>query len=128
MPTTITFTNDKKFGASNKPIANLIIHAPVTKLNFNALIDTGSDYIVIPHAALSLGWKPPPTSTIWVTTASGKVSLTAAKHVTVEVEGHTFSTEVVFSPAISGKGALLGRVDLLGLFEVGMDNTQWLWK
>ena len=128
MPTTIIFSNDKKFGVGNKPIANLIVHAPITKLNFNALIDTGSDYIVITHAALALGWKYPPMSTIVVATVNGNVSLTVAKRVTVEVEGQTFSTDVVFSPAITGKGALLGRVDLLGLFEVGMDNAQWLWK
>lgn len=128
MATTITFTKDKKFGALNKPIANVIVHAPLTKLNFNALVDTGSDYIVIPSGALSSGWKYPPKSTVAVATASGTVSLTIAKGVSVEVEGHVFTTDVVFSPAIKGKGALLGRVDLLGIFEVGMDNTQWLWK
>ncbi|PWU19920.1 MAG: hypothetical protein C5B50_05675 [Verrucomicrobia bacterium] len=128
MATTITFTNDKKFGSSNKPIANLVVHAPLSKLNFNALVDTGADYIVIPHGALVLGWKHPPKSTVSVATVGGTLPLTIAKGVTVEVEGQTFTTDIVFSPSITGKGALLGRVDLLGLFEVGMDNTQWLWK
>ena len=124
MPT-VHYTNHKSFGSSHKPIANVELHTPTGTVNFNALIDTGADYTVFPDSYLSM-WPKMPTSTIPVRSVSGSAVYTIIYGQLITVEGFKLKADVLFSPTLA-KGALLGRVDLLTAFQVGLDSSQWLW-
>jgi hypothetical protein len=91
--------------------------------SFNCLLDTGSDYTLLPDALLPL-LGIVPTSTITFSTVSGsKTTLPFIPMVNLKVEGYSISRGVAFYS--SGFIPILGRNEAISAFNFGFDENYW---
>ncbi len=92
---------------------------------FQCLVDTGSDYTILPiSAATAIGLTPsgPPVTFRSV----GGVAYTLPSHsaVYIEIQGYLTIGTVVFSTA-AGFSPIIGRLELIQAFDIGMDASNW---
>ena len=96
------------------------------KYKLQCLVDTGSDYTVLPTAATAaaIALSGP---AITFNTAGG-VAYTLPSHPAVDliVEGYAITVPVAFS-ASTAFTPLLGRLELVEAFDAGFDATNWYW-
>lgn len=99
--------------------------------NYNCLVDTGSDYTLLPDSLLPvLGLTP--SSLITFRTAGG-TSYTlpyeppppTGAGIRLVIEGVPKRLGVAFYS--SGFTPILGRIEALSTFDIGFDNTNWFY-
>ena len=92
------------------------------------LVDTGASLLMFPASfAAPVGLSLAAGHVISTTTGAGATAMTLLTGVTVEVEGVSIVTDVLFnphpaSPAVLGRNALFAA-----LGTVGFDATAWHW-
>lgn len=125
--TTISFPNSRPY-SGNRPYADVILNpsfpgGPTHK----CLVDTGADYLQLPASAAPLAGisliGAAPTS---VSTVAGATTLQLVKGVDVDIEGYSVTVDVLFDPTNSSL-PIAGRQLLLKAFDLGFNNTHWLW-
>ena len=125
-----TFTRHKSLSSANRfrAYADVYVTDPYTgtkSATFQCLVDTGSDYTILPlSAATAIGLTPsgPP---ITFRTAGGTThSLPSHSWVDMIIEGYHIIGPVVFSDAIDFS-PIVGRLELVQAFDIGMDVTEW---
>lgn len=128
--TALTFGNAKPLTPTHnyRAYADVVMTNPAgTKKSsiLQCLVDTGSDYTILPMSiAKVIGvtpWGPP----IKFRTAGG-VSYTLPSHPSVDliVEGYAIKVQVAFSSA-AGFTPILGRLEMVEAFDVGLDTINW---
>jgi hypothetical protein len=126
MPT-ITFPNSSLY-SGNRPYADVILNptfpgAPTHK----CLVDSGADYLQLPaSAAGSVGVALIGAAATTVTTVAGAATLQLVPGLLVDIEGYRVTVDVLFDPTNS-TFPIAGRQLLLSAFDVGLNNTHWLW-
>jgi hypothetical protein len=97
------------------------------KYKLLCLVDTGSDYSVLPTAAATAAAIALTGPAITFSTAGG-VAYTLPSHPAVDliVEGYAITVPVAFS-ASAAFTPLLGRLELVEAFDAGFDATNWYW-
>lgn len=133
MPITpATFASSKPLDAARNHRAYADVrlttaNGTVKSSTLQCLVDTGSDYTVLPlSAATSVGIVP---SGPWVTfrTAGGaNYRLRSHLGVNLEVEGYAIVAQVIFSQATAFT-PILGRLELVAAFDAGFDTSNWYW-
>jgi predicted aspartyl protease len=130
MSITIVFNNSKPFDPSdNRPYADVAItdsRGNSISPTYVCLVDTGSDYIVLPYGAASRIALSGNKKTLRGVT--GSMVLDFETNLYVVIEGLLIKTDVLFesSPA-SGFVPILGRAAILTAFDLGMDVGNWLY-
>jgi predicted aspartyl protease len=125
--TTITFLNSCPF-TGNRPYADvklnpLIPNSPTHK----CLVDTGADYLQLPASAASKSCISLSNSVrTTVNTVAGVTSLQLVHGVVAEIEGTRATIDVLFDTTNSFP-PIAGRQLLLKAFNLGFNNTHWLW-
>jgi predicted aspartyl protease len=129
---TTAFGHWKGLGASPfRAYADVQMFGPagVNSSIIQCLVDTGSDYTILPLAiASSIGIQTTGTPIVPVTfRTAGGVQYTLPLHpaVDIRVEGYRIQVPVVFSPAAFSP--IVGRQELLAAFDLGFDTGQWYW-
>jgi predicted aspartyl protease len=91
------------------------------------LVDTGSDYTILPMSIATAVGITPTGPPITFRTANG-ASYTLPSHPSVDliVEGYHITVFVVFSSAAAFT-PILGRLELVTAFDIGLDTTNWYW-
>jgi hypothetical protein len=91
------------------------------------LVDTGSDYTILPvSAATAVGIVPSGPSVTFRTAGGATYSLPSHPTVRLEVEGYAITVPVAFSTA--GRfSPILGRLELVAAFDAGFDTSNWYW-
>ena len=91
------------------------------------LVDTGSDYTVLPMSMATAVGIVPSGLPVTFRTAAG-VSYSLPSHPTVDliVEGYRINTPVAFSTAASFI-PILGRLEAVAAFDIGFDVANWYW-
>jgi hypothetical protein len=89
------------------------------------LVDTGSDYTILPLAAARAIGITPSASVALQTAAGTTTSLVVHPSLDLQVEGWLLSgTRVAFSPA-PGFTPVVGRIELMSAFDFGFDQRAW---
>ena len=129
MPT-ITFPNSKPYDPiDNRPYAAVaLLHGARKSPTFPCLVDTGSDFIVLPTSAASLIGLPLSGTKKTYRGVTGSASFDFEIGLQVDVEGCVITTDVLFAPtATVGFVPILGRVAILAAFDLGFNVSDWLW-
>ena len=127
--TTVTYSNARAY-SGNRPYSNVTLSGIQGNpdVNFKALVDTGADYLQLPHsAALTAGINLSSAQSQSVRGATGTSSMLFVRGISVEVEGKSVVVDCFFDPTNSSS-ALLGRQCLLAAVEAGFNTTEWLWE
>lgn len=133
MPITpATFANSKLLnrGRNYRAYADVVVTNATGTVNssiIQCLVDTGSDYTVLPlSAATAVGIVP---SGPWVpfrTAGGATYRLQSHLGVLLVVEGYAITVQVAFSTA-RGFSPILGRLELAAAFDTGFDTSNWYW-
>jgi len=112
----------------NRPYAEVEVFGPAGSTGiFDALVDTGADYLTLPSSVAGQVGITVTGSSITMKTASGTMTGTLVSGVSVKVEGQSVTVEVLFDPS-NTTPPLLGRSCLLAAVEAGFNTTEWLWR
>lgn len=114
---------------ANRAYADVRIAGPAaSSLTWVCLVDTGSDFTILPMAAAMAAGITPSGSAVTFQTAGGaRYSLPSHAPVPLIIEGYLVpNARVVFS-AGQGFSPILGRGELLAAFDVGFSRTDWFW-
>jgi predicted aspartyl protease len=97
------------------------------KAKFNCLVDTGSDYTILPQRAAMAAGLALTGPKVRFRTAGGTI-YSLPSHLTVDlvVEGYPVTGQVLFSSA-KGFTPILGRWEIVSAFDCGFDTTNWHW-
>ena len=132
--TSIKFANTSALTATTTtPRAEgdlLLVGTPRTKdQGFgDVLIDSGSDYVVLPvKAGFDARLALPPRPTTSLGGVGGSVPVTLVKNVALEFEKHAIRADVMFDYSNSVK-PLFGRSGIQALKELGIDRNDWHWN
>ena len=128
----IAFANSKPYDLiDNRPYSGLtLLHSSGAPRSptYRCLVDSGSDYIVLPiSAAASVGIR---LSRMRKTLhgVTGSASFFFEPALLVDVEGYRITADVLFDPSPSAAFVpLLGRAAMLAAFDVGFTVVEWLW-
>jgi hypothetical protein len=95
------------------------------------MVDTGSDYTILPLGLAGAVGIVPSGGLVSITTVAGtSVSLSSHSPVDLEIEGYAISLRtVLFSPfsTVGGFIPILGRPELIAAFDFGFTVTDWHW-
>jgi predicted aspartyl protease len=130
--TIVTYTQQRLF-SGNRPYSNVTLLAAhpyyaYSNVNFQALVDTGADYLQLPASAaatagIDLNSRGVPQN---VHGATGTAVLIFVTGIDVEIEGKVITVDAFFDPT-NLSSALLGRQALLTAVEAGFNAKEWLW-
>jgi len=132
MSKTITFPNEKPLEARfhHRAFADVVILDPSGILKsdvIKCLVDMGADYTNLPLIkATAVNVKLPQNSFKTIVTAGGRTRLFFHPTVDLIIEGRKLRTQVLVSDEPTFE-PMLGRPDLLALFEFGFDAFNWYW-
>jgi len=125
--TTVNYNSSSQY-SGNRPYADVVLNpshpnAPTHK----CLVDTGADYLQLPASAAStVGMSLATATNKSVTTVAGTVNLHFVSGVSVSIEGHPVTVDVLFDPTNTTM-AIAGRQVLLRAFDLGFNIKEWLW-
>lgn len=124
------FSKQKSLNLSNnsRAYADVILINPTNGQRsgpINCLVDTGSDYTILPlRIATTLNINPPTPASI-ITSSGQTVSFQSHKSLEIVIEGWILkNVHVLFSPAQQFI-PILGRIDLIDTFDFGFDSSYW---
>ena len=104
-----------------------IVAASGTSPVYQCLVDTGADYTILPMSAATAAGITPSGPSVRLRTASG-ATFTLPTHPAVPllIEGYANTLPVAFStgPAFV---AVLGRLEIVQTFDIGLDISHWHW-
>ena len=131
MPITpIAFAGHKSLDTlrNYRAYADVYLTNPVTGVKsptFQCLVDTGSDYTVLPmSAATAIGITPSGPLVTFRTVGGATHTLPSHSSSDIVIEGYLVIGPVVFSSAISFS-PIVGRLELIQAFDIGMNITDW---
>lgn len=91
------------------------------------LVDTGSDYTVLPMSmATAVGIVPSGPLITFRTAAGVSYSLPSHPRVDLIIEGYAIRVPIAFSTAASFI-PILGRIEAVAAFDIGFDVANWYW-
>jgi len=129
MPTLI-FTNTKSFDPSdNRPYADVTLTdalgTPISA-TYQCLVDTGSDYIILPISAAA-GLVLSGTMMVYHG-VTGSTSMNFEKNIDIIIETKKLRADILFDPS-PGAGfiPILGRTAILTAFDLGVTVSDWHW-
>ncbi len=126
--TTVDYQFYEPHGGHRFYVAVSITPPGSSAVTFYALVDTGADDLILPHALLprfmGAGLVISPST---IHTGFGSPSLQVLRGYTFLVDGQSVTADVVFSPSLSTASAVCGRVPLLRLTkDAGFRTAEWL--
>ena len=131
MPITpTTFTRHKLLSTTNsyRAYADVYLLDPASGAKsptFHCLVDTGSDYTILPRsAATAIGLIPSGPSVTFRTAGGATYTLPSHTMTAIVIEGYLISGTVAFSSG-SGFSPVIGRLELISAFDIGMDTREW---
>jgi len=131
MPITpTTFAGHKTLSAANRyrAYADVYLTDPSTGVKsstIQCLVDTGSDYTILPmSAATAIGLTPSGPPVTFRTVGGATHSLPSHSWVDIVIEGYHIIGPVVFAIA-TGFSPIVGRLELVQAFDIGMNLTDW---
>ena len=131
MPT-IFFPNNRPYDPNdNRPYAQVILtdSSGTRKTSvYWCLVDTGSDYIILPISATTMVGITLSGATNTLHGVTGSASFNFETGLQVSVEGYTITADVLFDPAPTATFVpILGRAAILAAFDLGFNVNDWLW-
>ncbi len=131
MPITpTTFFGHRPLSAANQFRAYAVVYLTdlttgVRSPTFQCLVDTGSDYTILPmSAATAIGLTPSGPPVTFRSVVGTTYTLPSYSAVGIVIQGYLTVGPVVFSTA-SGFSPIIGRLELIQAFDIGMDATNW---
>jgi len=129
---TLNFSNNKPYDTvDNRPYLDVLLTDPSGKIKsptYPSLVDTGSDYIILPTAAAAMAGIPLSGKTKTIRSATGSASFNFETGLNVIVAGYSITADVLFDPSPSSAFVpILGRPAILAAFDVGFNLSDCLW-
>ncbi|MGX6998849.1 aspartyl protease family protein [Caballeronia sp. KNU42] len=124
-----TFRYSKPYDPVDKrPYAEVYINnGGTTSSRIDCLVDTGSDYTILPAAVASKIGLATIGPNITVGTPSGSTFTLPSANLQITIEGFIINTQVLLTSAKKFT-AIVGHHDLIKAFDIGFDITDWYWK
>jgi len=133
MPITpITFANSKPLNRvrNYRAYADAVVtnaSGSMKSSTIQCLVDTGSDYTILPlRAATAVGITPSGPPVTFRTAGGATYLLQSHLGVRLLVEGYIITVQVAFSSA-GGFSPILGRLEMAAAFDTGFDINNWYW-
>lgn len=127
-----TFAHSKPLvvARNSRAYASVVMLNPATQQQSAALqclVDTGSDYTILPLAvAMEIGIKPAGKMISFRAAGGAQYKLPSHAAVDLMIEGYSLQAEIAFSHS-NNFMPILGRIELVFAFDVGFDTNNWYW-
>lgn len=130
----LTFTHSRPFDLfHNRPLAAVRLIDPSSgrrSLAYDCLVDTGSDFSILPLSAMSRLGRTHSGGTKRIASLGGSFVLEHEFGIDLNIEGYRITPRQGVCFAASPTAAflpVLGRVDLLTALTVAMAGSNWYW-